>query len=75
LFHLVKLYQAEYPHPTAKIQDEIETIDLDFLWQDFPKVLNSMQLGTKRIRQIVISLRNFSRLDESELKEVNIHEE
>lgn len=74
LLSLIDLYQEEYPNPSAIIQEKIDELDLDFLRKDFNKVLNSMQLGTKRIRQIVLSLRNFSRLDESELKEVDLHE-
>ncbi|MFE1744338.1 sensor histidine kinase [Coleofasciculus sp. H7-2] len=74
LLNLVHLYQQQYPHPTPVIQEEIEAIDLDFLTEDFAKILSSMKMGTERIRQIVLSLRNFSRLDESEMKPVDIHE-
>jgi two-component system NtrC family sensor kinase len=49
-------------------------MDWDFLQSDFPKMLASMHMGTKRIQEIVTSLRNFSRLDESEVKDVNLHE-
>ncbi len=71
---LVKLYQEQYPHPTAAIVEDIEAIELDFLMEDLPKVLDSMKVGADRIREIVLSLRNFSRLDEAEMKEVDIHE-
>ncbi|HEY9692729.1 MAG TPA: AAA family ATPase [Oculatellaceae cyanobacterium] len=74
LLNLVNLYQEQYPNSTPKIQDEIEAIDLEFLSEDLPKVLDSMQIGSERIRQIVLSLRNFSRLDEAEMKKVDIHE-
>ncbi|MFB2882204.1 sensor histidine kinase [Floridanema aerugineum] len=74
LLQLIELYQQEYPQPTAVIQDEIAAIDLQFLKEDFPKVLSSMKMGTERIRQIILSLRNFSRLDEAEIKAVDIHE-
>lgn len=74
LIKLVILYQQEYPKPNAPIQKQLERMDLDFLLIDLPKVLGSMQNGAERIRQIVVSLRNFSRLDESEMKRVNIHE-
>jgi len=74
LLALVKLYQAAYPDPVPAIQDQSEAIDLPFLSQDLPKLLSSMQVGTDRIRGIVRSLRNFSRLDESEFKAVDIHE-
>ncbi len=74
LLNLVELYQKHYPNPVPEIQEEIEAIDLEFLCQDLPKLLSSMNIGTSRIRQIVLSLRNFSRLDEADMKEVDIHE-
>ena len=74
LLGLVELYQQQYPHPTAVIQAETEAIDLSFLREDLPKLLGSMKAGADRIRQIILSLRNFSRLDESELKPANINE-
>ncbi len=74
LLQLVELYQRHYPQPIAEIRDEIEAIDLDFVSEDLPKLLSSMKLGTDRIRQIVLSLRNFSRLDEADMKAVDIHE-
>lgn len=73
LLHLVQLYQTHYPRPVEAIQAAAEASDLDFLLTDLPKLLESMQVGTERIRQIVLSLRNFSRLDEAELKAVDIH--
>ncbi|MDJ1174860.1 sensor histidine kinase [Roseofilum capinflatum] len=74
LLSLVQLYRESYPQPPEAIQEEIEAIELDFLLEDFPKTLQSMQVGTVRIREIVKSLRNFSRLDEAEVKQVNVHE-
>ncbi|MCC5651128.1 GAF domain-containing protein [Nostoc sp. XA013] len=74
LLELLHLYQATYPNATAAIQEKMETIDFDFLTQDLPSLLSSMRMGAERIRQIVLSLRNFSRLDEAEMKPVNIHE-
>ena len=74
LLHLIQLYQQHYPHPHPDIQAEVDDIDLDFLIADMPKMLDSMKLGSDRIRQIVLSLRNFSRIDEAEMKAVDIHE-
>jgi PAS domain S-box-containing protein len=74
LINLVQLYQQHYPQPVKEIKAEAENIDLDFLMEDLPKLLTSMQIGAERIRKIVLSLRNFSRLDEAEIKLVNIHE-
>ena len=74
LFRLLQLYQQHYPQPDTEIQKEQDNIDLAFITQDFSQILTSMKVGTERIRKIVLSLRNFSRLDESELKPVDIHE-
>ncbi len=74
LLRLLELYQQHYPHPPEEIEEEIDTIDLDFIKEDIIKLLNSMRVGTQRIREIVLSLRNFSRLDEAEFKQVDIHE-
>lgn len=74
LLDFVQLYQKHHPNPIAEIQAKAEKIDLPFLQQDLAKVLTSMKLGTDRIRQIVLSLRNFSRMDEAEFKAVDIHE-
>ncbi|MEG4229546.1 PAS domain S-box protein [Microcoleus sp. N9_B2] len=73
LIDLVTLYEHEYPEPNPKIVDRIQEIDLDFMAEDLIKIVGSMQVGTERIRQIVLSLRNFSRLDESAMKPVDIH--
>ncbi|MEQ9551434.1 MAG: ATP-binding protein [Coleofasciculus sp. G3-WIS-01] len=74
LLELLHLYQQHYPHPSAEIQTKLDQIDWQFICEDFPKIMNSMQVGTERIRQIILSLRNFSRLDEADMKQVDIHE-
>lgn len=74
LFEVLAVYEAEYPHPTVSIVEARINYDLDFLRDDLPKLLMSMQTGTERIREIVKSLRSFSRLDEAEVKTVDIHE-
>ncbi len=74
LLKMLQLYQKEYPEVTPLIQKEIEDVDLTFLLKDLPKLLGSMKMGAERIRQIVLSLKNFSRLDEAEQKQVDIHE-
>jgi PAS domain S-box-containing protein len=74
LLNLVLLYQEFYPEPVAAIANRIEEIDLEFLSHDLPKLLTSMRIGAERIQEIVASLRNFSRMDEAELKPVNIHD-
>ncbi|MEJ1933165.1 ATP-binding protein, partial [Nostoc sp. NIES-2111] len=55
-------------------KEEVTAIDLDYIAEDLPKILNSMRLGAERISQLVLSLRTFARLDEAEMKPVNLHE-
>lgn len=74
LLALIALYQEHDPNPVPKIEEFCEEIDIEFLMEDLPKTLASMRMGADRIRNIVVSLRNFSRLDEAEMKPVNIHE-
>jgi two-component system, NtrC family, sensor kinase len=74
LLNFVQLYQKHYPQPVVEIIEEAEALELEFLQEDLPKLLSSMKIGTNRIREIVLSLRNFSRLDEAEFKAVDIHE-
>ncbi|HEY9689565.1 MAG TPA: MASE1 domain-containing protein, partial [Coleofasciculaceae cyanobacterium] len=74
LLAAINAYQEHYPQPPQALQSSLETLDLEFLSDDLPKVLYSMKSGTNRIRNIVKSLRNFARLDESDLKAVDIHQ-
>jgi signal transduction histidine kinase len=74
LLDLIALYRKHYPETHPEIGDRTNLIDLDFLVEDLPRMLTSMQIGADRIRQIVLSLRNFSRLDEASVKLVDIHE-
>jgi signal transduction histidine kinase len=74
LLLLLQLYQQHYPEPIPEVQLAIEESDLNFLFQDLPKLISSMEIGAHRINEIICSLRNFSRLDEVGMKSVNIHE-
>jgi len=74
LLELVMLYQQHHNPPDLAIQKHLENIEMDFLIEDLPKLLSSMKMGAERIKEIVKSLRNFSRLDEGEKKPVDIHE-
>ncbi len=74
LLSILNLYQQCCPNPSPEILERSQEVDLEFVTEDFPKTLSSMKIGVDRIRQIVMSLRNFSRLDEAEMKTVNIHE-
>ncbi|MGB3642483.1 MAG: GAF domain-containing sensor histidine kinase, partial [Rivularia sp. (in: cyanobacteria)] len=74
LLGLLSLYQANVPSPPDEIETFQEDIDLDYLLEDLPKMITSMELGTDRIRDIMQSLRNFSRTDSADQKPVNVHE-
>ncbi|MCT7951617.1 PAS domain S-box protein [Ancylothrix sp. C2] len=73
ILRLLQMYEEKYPNPGQEIEFKIEDIDLEFLKEDLPKMLDSMNVGADRIREIVASLRNFSRIDEAEMKEADIH--
>ncbi|MGA9382289.1 MAG: ATP-binding protein, partial [Phormidium sp.] len=74
LVDLIQLYQEHYPSPHQEIDDFIAEIDFEYLVSDFYKLLASMKTGATRIRDIVKSMRTFSRLDEADLKEIDLHE-
>ncbi len=74
LLELMRMYQEEIPEMPAKIAAEIEAVDLDFITADLPKIVDSMKLGAERILKLVLSLRNFSRLDEAKFKQANVEE-
>ncbi|MBD2554078.1 histidine kinase [Limnothrix sp. FACHB-708] len=70
---LLVAYQLAFPKATPEILELADEIDVTFVQEDLPKLLKSMRVGTDRIREIVLSLRTFSRLDEAEVKSVDIH--
>lgn len=74
LLTLVEMYEQAFPDLPITIQDFRESLDLEFVREDLPRLISSIRGGADRIREIVINLRNFSRMDESERKEANIHE-
>ncbi|MEG4319514.1 MULTISPECIES: CBS domain-containing protein [unclassified Microcoleus] len=74
LIQLLELYQQHYPEPVSEIREAAADMEIDFLVEDLSKIVSSMQVGTDRIRQIVLSMRNFSRSDQSNIKLVDIHE-
>ncbi|MFN6566380.1 PAS domain S-box protein [Dendronalium sp. ChiSLP03b] len=74
LLQLIHLYQQRRTFNEPEFQALCEEIDLEYIEEDVPRILSSMKVGTQRIRQIVLSLRTFSRMDEAEFKEVDIHE-
>ncbi|MBW4512651.1 MAG: MCP four helix bundle domain-containing protein [Scytonematopsis contorta HA4267-MV1] len=74
IISLLHIYQQQFPQLTPEIKQKSEEFDIEFIVDDVPKIISSMEEGAERIRQIVVSLRNFSRLDESEVKNININE-
>lgn len=74
LVKLLALYQQEYPQPSLSIQEAIQEVDLNFIVVDLEKLITSMQTGVERVHTIILALRIFSRLGESDIKAVNLHE-
>ncbi|MEG4349727.1 AAA family ATPase [Microcoleus sp. LAD1_D5] len=74
LFELIDLYQDSFPKPGSKIEEKIEDIDLEYLREDLPKLISSMNEGVDRIRNISTSLRTFSRADSDRPVSFNIHD-
>ena len=74
LLYVISIYQQEYKKSDSIIEEKTSEIDLEFILDDLPKIINSIKVGTSRIRNIILGLRNFSRLDESAIKSVDIHE-
>jgi len=74
LLELIRLYQQNYPQPVGDVLEHQDALDLDFIADDLPKLLNSMMIGANRIRELVLSLRTFSRLDEAQMKPVDVHQ-
>jgi len=74
LMRLVKLYTTYYPDPVDPIQTELAAMDFNFLMTDMPKLLTSMKVGANRLRQIVLSLQNFLRVEQTEMKPIDLHE-
>ncbi len=74
MIDLLQLYEQHYPSASPEIQAQIEAVELEFIVEDLPKLLGSMKVGANRIREIVQSLRNFSRIDEADIKPVDIHD-
>ncbi len=74
LLDLLQLYQTTYPQTTPEIQAQAEACELEFLMEDLPQVLSSMDTGVKRINEAIGALRNFSQVDRAEMKLANLHD-
>ncbi|MDJ1173714.1 hybrid sensor histidine kinase/response regulator [Roseofilum capinflatum] len=74
IFEHLKLYQKQFTDPGDEIAEHAEDIELDYLMEDLPNMLSSMESGIERIRNISLSLRNFSRSDSNTCTDLDIHE-
>ncbi len=74
LLELARLCESERASLSPQLVDKIANMELEYVVEDLPKVLASMRVGSDRITDIVLGLRNFSRLDESEQKPVDLRE-
>jgi signal transduction histidine kinase len=73
LFRVLKIYQHELPNPSEEMAEELEEAELDFLMEDLPKMLDSMQVGVDRLQGIMSSLRTFTRVDKEDKQLADIH--
>ncbi|OAB60021.1 hypothetical protein AY600_15410 [Phormidium willei BDU 130791] len=73
LLELIERYRQQYPQANSEIDELIEDIDLEFLEKDLPQLIASMKMGIERIQEIVLSLKNFSRIDRDRPQLANIH--
>ena len=74
LLAAIDIYQTHYPETPPEVLEKLDLDEIEFLQADLTKLLQSMRVGADRIREIVLSLRTFSRLDEAGIKEVDIHD-
>ena len=74
LMSIINAYQYHFPNPPKTLEEQLEASELAFLAEDIPKLINSVQLGTERIKNIVLALRIFSRLDQAKIKAIDLHE-
>ncbi|MEG3975489.1 ATP-binding protein [Microcoleus sp. herbarium8] len=73
ILDLLKTYETEIPNPPAAVTAKAEEIDIDFLREDLMKIFNSMQVGAERAKAIILSLKDFSRLDDAAPAPVDLH--
>lgn len=74
LLELIDLYQRKYGDKDPEIIDLLNKIELDFLVSDLNKTLDSIANGAERISTVVLALRIFTRLDESGVKSIDMHD-
>ncbi|MBW4682769.1 MAG: histidine kinase [Microcoleus vaginatus WJT46-NPBG5] len=72
LLKVIEVYQSAYEIKAA-VEDVLSEVELDYVLEDLPRIVESMKLGAERIRELVLNLRNFYRLDECQMKEADIN--
>lgn len=73
ILDLLKTYETQISNPPAAVIAKGEEIDIDFLKEDLSKIFDSMQLGAERAKAIILSLKDFSRLDDAAPHPVDLH--
>jgi len=73
ILDLLKTYETEIPNPPPAVNEKAEEIDIDFLKEDLMKIFDSMQVGAERAKAIILSLKDFSRLDDAAPHPVDLH--
>jgi two-component system, NtrC family, sensor kinase len=73
IFRLLKAYKQEFPDPVASVDAIAQEIDIEFIKEDLPKLLTSMEFGANRAREIAQNLKDFSRIDDGEVESVDLH--
>ncbi len=74
LVDLLRLYQKQYPNPSWVFRRQAQAIEEEMAAEDLPKMLSSLKKSAGRLRQLVVSLRDFSRQEEVNVKPVDINE-
>lgn len=74
LFAVLDAYQEGYPDNAEAVEEVLEEVELDYVLEDLPRIMGSMKVGAERIRDLVLTLRNFYRLDEPDMKFADLHE-
>jgi signal transduction histidine kinase len=73
LIHHLHLYHRHYPEPIAAILQNAKAVDLDYSLEDLPKIISTISLSAERIHAIMQALRNYSRVDDTEMRAVDLH--
>lgn len=73
ILKVLETYQSVYPSKNPSLENVLEETEIDFVLEDLPRLVESMKVGAERIRELVLNLRNFYRLDEAQMKEADLN--